>query len=72
MGELRFEEAMIRLQEIVRLLEQGDTTLDEALALFEEGVKLARFCNDKLDEAEARIEIMMQEGRLEPLEVREE
>ena len=63
---------MIRLQEIVRLLEQGDTTLDEALALFEEGVKLARFCNDKLDEAEARIEIMMQEGRLEPLEVREE
>ncbi len=44
--ELKFEEAMVRLEEIVRLLEQGEATLDEALALFEEGVKLARFCND--------------------------
>lgn len=67
--ELKFEEAMARLEEIVRRLEQGDSTLDEALALFEEGVKLARFCNDKLDEAEAKIEIMIKEGTIEPLEV---
>ena len=65
--ELKFEEAMVRLEEIVRLLEQGEATLDEALALFEEGVKLARFCNDKLDEAEAKIEIMVKEGSIEPL-----
>lgn len=70
--DLKFEQAMARLEEIVRLLEQGDSTLNEALALFEEGVKLARFCHDQLDKAEAKIEIMVKEGRLEPLEVEEE
>lgn len=69
MSELKFEEALARLEEIVRSLEQGDTVLDEALVLFEEGVKLARFCNEKLDEAEARIEIMVKEGQIQILEV---
>lgn len=71
MSELKFEAALIRLEEIVRLLEQGECTLDEALVLFEEGVKLARFCNEKLDEAEARIEIMINEGEIETLEVKD-
>lgn len=71
MSELKFEEALARLEEIVRSLEQGDAVLDEALVLFEEGVKLARFCNDKLDEAEARIEIMVKDGQIETLEVDE-
>lgn len=69
MSEIKFEEALVRLEEIVRKLEQGDSTLDEALSLFEEGVKLARFCNEKLDAAEAKIEIMVNEGRIETLEV---
>lgn len=70
--ELKFEEALARLEEIVRLLEQGESTLDESLTLFEEGVKLARFCSNKLDEAEGRIEIMIKEGQIQPLEVAEE
>lgn len=69
MSELKFEEALARLEEIVRSLEQGDAVLDEALVLFEEGVKLARFCNEKLDEAEARIEVMVKEGQIQILEV---
>ena len=69
MSELKFEEALARLEEIVRSLEQGDAVLDEALVLFEEGVKLARFCNEKLDEAEARIEVMVKEGQIQTLEV---
>lgn len=72
MSELKFEGALTRLEEIVRLLEQGESTLDEALVLFEEGVKLARFCNEKLDEADARIEVMIDEGKIEPLEVKEQ
>lgn len=71
MSELKFEEAMARLEEIVRLLEQGESTLDESLLLFEEGVKLARYCNEKLDQADARIEIMVNEGQIEDLEVKE-
>lgn len=69
MGELKFEEALVRLEEIVRNLEQGEASLDESLLLFEEGVRLARFCNEKLDEAEAKIEIMINEGQIEKLEV---
>lgn len=72
MSELRFEEALARLEEIVRSLEQGEATLDEGLVLFEEGVKLARFCNEKVDEAEAKIEIMIQEGQIETFEVKEQ
>lgn len=70
--ELKFEEALARLEDIVRLLEQGESTLDESLTLFEEGVKLARFCSNKLDEAEGKIEIMIKEGQIQPLEVAEE
>lgn len=71
MSELKFEEALARLEEIVQDLEQGETPLDEALGLFEEGVKLARFCNEKLDQAEAKIEIMQSDGEIETLEVNE-
>lgn len=67
--ELKFEDALARLEEIVRSLEQGETSLDKTLLLFEEGVKLARFCNQQLDEAEAKIEIMIKEGQIETLEV---
>ena len=67
--ELKFEDALARLEEIVRSLEQGETSLDKTLLLFEEGVKLARFCNQQLDEAEAKIEIMIKEGQIKTLEV---
>lgn len=71
MTELKFEEALARLEEIVRSLEQGEVGLDEALVLFEEGVKLARFCNNKLDQAEAKIEIMLNEVQIETFEVKD-
>ncbi|NLL43921.1 MAG: exodeoxyribonuclease VII small subunit [Firmicutes bacterium] len=71
MTELKFEEALARLEEIVRSLEQGETGLDESLVLFEEGVKLARFCNNKLDQAEAKIEVMLDAGQIETFEVKD-
>lgn len=71
--ELKFEQALARLEEIVRQLEQGEARLDDALQLFEEGgVKLARYCNQKLDEAEAKIEIMLAGEELQTLEVENE
>jgi len=51
-----FEEAMGRLEGVVKRLESGDLPLEEALTLFEEGVKLTRFCRAKLDEAQGRLE----------------
>lgn len=53
-----FESALKSLEEIVNQLEGGDLTLDRALELFEQGVKLSRFCNDKLEEAERKVEVL--------------
>ena len=50
-----FEESMTRLEEIVSILERGESTLDESLALFEEGTKLAAACSKLLDQAEQKI-----------------
>lgn len=50
-----FEESMARLEEIVAILERGESTLDESLALFEEGTKLAAACSKQLDQAEQKI-----------------
>ena len=60
--EMSFEVAVSRLQEIVEKLEQGQTPLDDSLQLFEEGVKLSRYCHNKLDEIERKIEVLSKEG----------
>ncbi|MBU1626526.1 exodeoxyribonuclease VII small subunit [bacterium] len=58
MNEIKFEDAMKRLDEIVAKLEEGVLTLDETLDLYEEGVKLSKFCLQRLKGAEKRIEIL--------------
>jgi exodeoxyribonuclease VII small subunit len=66
---LKFEEAMARLEAIVHALEAGNLPLDESLRVFEEGTALLRYCTRRLEEAERRIEVLMQdEGgvRIEP------
>jgi len=68
MAKEKFEEALNKLEKIVSKLERGDIPLEESLKLFEEGVRLSRFCNQKLDEAEKRVEILMKdkEGIIKP------
>ena len=53
--KLKFEDAMQRLDVIVRLLEQGDAPLDESLTLFEEGSRLLKHCSSLLDHAEQKV-----------------
>jgi len=53
-----FEEALLRLERIVKDLEGGDLPLEASLRLFEEGVRLTRFCAGKLDEAQRKIEML--------------
>ncbi|MBE6636394.1 MAG: exodeoxyribonuclease VII small subunit [Ruminococcaceae bacterium] len=55
---LTFEEALARLEEIVRELENGAAPLDRSLAMFEEGVALVKLCGNHLDEAERRIAVL--------------
>lgn len=65
---LTFESASARLEEIVKLLERGNTSLDESLKLYEEGISLVRFCNDALDNAEKRIKILAPDSNGEMVE----
>lgn len=53
--ELRFEEALGRLEEIVRHLERGDMPLNDSLALYEEGTGLIAACSKMLDDAEQKV-----------------
>jgi len=57
--EMNFENALSRLEQIVRTLEGGNASLDDSLALFEEGVKLVKYCNDKLENAEASVTMLV-------------
>jgi exodeoxyribonuclease VII small subunit len=56
--EIKLEDALKRLSEIVKGLEQSDCSLEQSLKLFEEGVTLTRACHTKLSEAEKKIEIL--------------
>lgn len=57
-AEKTFEQAVARLEEIVKALDDGDLKLDEALKLFEEGTKLARICSNRLSEAQGKLELL--------------
>ncbi len=56
---LDFEKNLLRLEDIVKKMENGELSLDESLKLFEEGVKLSRDCNKSLTEAEGKVKILM-------------
>ncbi len=56
--EITFEEAMERMEEILRTLESGSETLDETLALYEEGVHLVRTCSRLLENATQRVQML--------------
>jgi exodeoxyribonuclease VII small subunit len=67
-NNLTFESASARLEEIVKILEQGNSSLDESLKLYEEGVLLVRFCNDSLDNAEKKIKMLVTDSKGEIVE----
>ena len=56
--ELKLEDALKRLGEIVKALEQNDSSLEDSLKLFEEGIGLTKTCHQKLPDAEKKIEIL--------------
>jgi exodeoxyribonuclease VII small subunit len=58
MTDLKFEDCLTRLEQIVAALEAGNLSLEESLKVFEEGVGLARHCAKYLDDAERRIEVL--------------
>ena len=57
--EMSFEELMTKLEEITTKLEKDNLNLDESVELFEEGMKLSKQANEKLDNAEKRITVLL-------------
>ncbi len=57
-----FEEALAKLEAVVRELEDGNITLDKSLELFAEGINLSKFCHRQLEEAETKISILTGEN----------
>ena len=57
-GSISFEDAIKRLEEIVKELESGELEIEKALTMFEEGTRLSKICAKKLSNIERRIEIL--------------
>ena len=76
MSDLKFEEALARLEQIVDTLEAGNLPLEESLKAFEEGVEMARRCAKYLEQAEKRIELLTRDEsgllKTEPLDIEAE
>jgi len=67
MKKKSFEEALAKLEQITKALEEGDLSLEESLKYFDEGVQLAEQCNSKLNDAQKKIEILLKKkDGLEP------
>ncbi len=57
-----FEASLGELEKIVRKLEDGELSLEESLKLFEDGVKLSRECQERLNQSERRIEVLLKDA----------
>ena len=56
-----FEEHLKALESVVERLEQGDLSLEESVRLFEEGMKLSDTCKKELEEAEGKIQLLVEQ-----------
>jgi exodeoxyribonuclease VII small subunit len=55
-----FEKQLMQLEAVVEKLERGDLTLDESVRLFEEGMKLSQACKAELEQAEGRVQVLVE------------
>jgi exodeoxyribonuclease VII small subunit len=62
-----FEKAFQQLEKIVQRLESENLPLDESLQLFEEGISLSRFCHQRLEEVEKKIETILADAKGQPI-----
>lgn len=61
-----FEQAFQKLETVVKRLENEELPLDESLQLFEEGIRLSRFCHQRLEEVEKKIELILADAKGQP------
>lgn len=59
---VNFEQSLSRLEQLVREMEGGQLSLEKMMSHFEEGMTLVKSCGDKLNEVEAKIELLVKKG----------
>ena len=66
-----FEEHLTQLETVVERLERGDLSLDESVRLFEDGMKLSGACKKELEQAEGRIQVLVEGkgGKMKPTDL---
>ena len=69
MEKMTFEQAIKRLEEIVDLLENNETSLDDSVELFQEGVQLSQYCSKTLGNVENKVSKILIDGQLEDFDV---
>ena len=62
-----FEASLEALERIVQELERGDLPLEKSLELFEQGIGLSRQCQERLSQAERRIEVLLRDNQGRPV-----
>lgn len=62
-----FEASLESLEQIVQQLENGDLPLEKSLELFEDGIRLSRQCQERLNQAERRIETLLRDNQGRPV-----
>ena len=60
--DMSFEEAMAKLESLVRSMENGSTRLEDVIASFEEAKRLSAYCQQKLETLKRKIEILTKDG----------
>ncbi len=69
---LSFEEALDRLENLVNRLEEGNMPLEESLKLFAEGIQLTKQCTKQLEQAEKKINLLLEDEDGNPVIKEEE
>lgn len=61
-ADMSFEDAMAKLEALVRSMESGNTRLEDVIASFEEAKRLSSYCQQKLETLKRKIEILTKDG----------
>lgn len=63
-NEMTFEQALARLEQIVKALESGNVPLEDLIKLFDEGTGLVKLCTERLDAAEEKVKLLQMKGNV--------
>lgn len=64
-NELTLEEAFARLEEVTRMLEDEDISLEQSFAVYQKGMELLKYCNESIDKVEKKVLVLNGEGKLD-------